>query len=135
MHSYWDKHQSPIKQLSGATNKGSATTTPLQNSCHICHHLLQVFIQQGDAPRWWLPVPAGPRLPGWTAPTAASVYAIREALSSESFKFHKFNTSFTSLTPGRAVFKLYLLIRYIAPQHSFCARLRAPQGCSSGPAA
>lgn len=69
MHSYWDKHQSPIKQLSGATTVGSGTTTPLQNSCHSCHHLLQVFIQLGDALWWWLLVPAVLRLPGWTAAT------------------------------------------------------------------
>lgn len=91
-HSYWDKHQSPIKQLSGATNIGSGTATPLQTSCHIYHQRLQVFIQQGDALRGWLLMPAGPRLPGWTARRTASVYAITEALSSQSFQFHNFNT-------------------------------------------
>lgn len=115
MHSPWDRRQSPIKQLSGATSADSGTTTAFQQSCPSCHHPLQVFIHQGDAPRWRLPVPAGPKPPGRQPRRRLS----GGALASEGLKFQDSNapeepfnliSTFTPDTCGR---------RYMRPQHAF----------------
>lgn len=138
MHSYWNKHQSPIKQLSGATNVGFWNNYAITEQLP---HLLQVFYQQGDALSWWFPMPAGLRLPGWTAPTTASVYARREALPSKSFKFYNLNTSnslstFISDTRSYAArFQLTFAASLVHMCSIQSEQVEAPQSCSSSPAA